>query len=84
MENYIAEFIAPKQRITRLFGYVIRYHAEHDRYSVHTKFYDDEGGYGGGVYNLSYDEAAQEFAQLVTRHVTHYTPETFEKAKGEE
>lgn len=78
MTNYIAEFKAPKQRITRPFGYVIKQGDQPDEYTVARKYYDEMGGYDRGSYNLSYDQAAEEFAKLVQYHVTHYPPEVFD------
>lgn len=83
MTTYIAEFKAPKQRMTRPFGYVIREQNEFDdgnnkEYIVCRKYYDEIGGYEGGHYNLSYQEAAKLFAEKVTNHVTQYPPEVFD------
>lgn len=75
--TYIAEFKAPKQRMTRQFGYVIKQQADRS-YSVHRKFYDRENSYEHGTYDLTYEKAAAEFAECVRRHVTSYPPETFD------
>lgn len=78
--EYIAEFKAPKQRITRQFGYVIKHdQSKGERgYSVHRKFYDAPHSYEHGSYDLTYDGAAKLFAEKVTRHVTQYPPEVFD------
>lgn len=78
MTDYIAEFRAPKQRITRPFGYVIKDQRD-GKYSVHRKYYDRAAGYECGHYDLSYEEAAELFADKVRWHVKSYPPEVFDK-----
>ncbi len=84
MSNYIAEFRAPKQRMTRPFGYVIKDQGD-GMYSVHRKYYpsptDNLGGYSDGNYDLCYEDAAKTFADRVRSHVLSYPPETFDKGK---
>lgn len=75
--KYVAEFKAPKQRMTRPFGYVIKQQAD-GSYSVHRKFYDRENSYEHGTYDLSYEAAAAMFAKDVMNHVLRYPPETFD------
>lgn len=78
MTDYIAEFRAPKQRITRPFGYVIKAQPN-GTYSVNRKYYDSLGGYDGGHYDMTYEEAATLFAGKVSYHVKSYPPEVFDK-----
>jgi len=78
--TYVAEFRAPKQRITRPFGYVIMEHPD-GTYSVNRKYYDAAGSYDGGTYQLTYHEAATIFAEKVKYHVLCYPPEVFDKGE---
>ncbi len=82
MTDYIAEFKAPKQRATRQFGYVITQPREGTKgYAVQRKYYDEQGGYDGGTYDLTYEAAAAIFADKVNHHVMSYGPGTFDNGE---
>jgi len=76
--KYLAEFKAPKQRMTRPFGYVIK-DDPNGGYIVHTKFYDQPDSYEHGHYGLTYEQAAELFADKVKKYVGSYHPDCLDK-----
>lgn len=75
MSNIIASAFGPKQRITRVFGYIMVKHRED--YSVHRQ-YQDNGDLEDGHYNLTEEQAWEIFKQKVD-YLFSFGPGTWEK-----
>lgn len=72
----IAKYTAPKQRMTRHYGFVIVHNTASDKYSVH-RFYIEDGGMSDSVYDLTAEEAWKEFHERIARN-SEYGPGTWE------
>lgn len=62
MSKIIAELKIPKQRMTRPFGFILRYN-EDGTYSVHRKYYDKTGGLDRGHYQLDFENGMRVFRE---------------------
>jgi hypothetical protein len=75
----VAEYKRPKQRATRHYGYIVNENTSDignkARFSVHTKYYDNGGGYGEGHYDLEHAQAVNKFTQLIQKDMLSYTSE---------
>lgn len=81
----IAEVKTPKQRITKIMGYILKYNKDTDDYSVHSTFYGEDQAnckeiesQGQGYYNLTLDEA-WDFFKGKTQELFSYGTGTFDK-----
>ena len=81
MTKIIAEIRTPKQRMTRLFGCILR-QDDTNEYSTHRSYYDNHGvitDTSEGHYNLTLEQAWEDFKERTTKALS-YGVGTFESA----
>jgi hypothetical protein len=81
----IAKFSFPKQRATRKYGFIILENYKDSycnefSYSVH-RFYEDNGSMDSGSYDLTLEQAWNEFNSRIQHTALNYGPATWEEFK---